>query len=239
MTAIQAEAAGRAGNLPAGEIKAMEGSTGLRVTVENVAPTKGGSDRTSLAPGQADEQALRSRLSQALQETAAEELWGKIQPGQVILPGSLHLNKILEENRQPAENQPGDRLQLSMRVEYQALVVDERDLQAVAQAALDATREPNYRPVEGSLHYEFTGEVPEPGSGQTANARWKMKVERQLETDWSEAKLVKAIQGQTVENARSILQAGLLLQSPPKINLWPTWWVRIPFLPFRIRIIAA
>jgi hypothetical protein len=61
---------GRAGNLAAGRIQAIEGPLGVDLTVSNPEPTSGGSDRPGPAPTSRDRDQLRERLLARLQESA-------------------------------------------------------------------------------------------------------------------------------------------------------------------------
>lgn len=246
---IRAEAPGSAGNLPAGKIQAMEGAVGLRLRVSNSVATSGGEDRSSRAPTAADYQALRAKLMDNLRANALEEARSQIKPGQRLLEGALNLRGVLEEKREPAEGQPADRLQLSMQVEFAAWTVREADLQAVAQAALDANRDKLYQPVPGSLNIVFTSDPAFTAeSADTAGAqvqavagagaaRWTMRVERTLEKSWTQEGVIRSIQGKELAEAKQILEAELGLREAPQMNIFPGWWGYLPFLPARIEVI--
>lgn len=242
---VQAESAGSAGNQPAGAIRAMEGPLGLRVAVNNNEPLRGGTDRVSPAPSLADGLKLRENLLARLQETALSEIQSRVKTGERLLTETLSLHQVLEETQEPARGAPGDRLQLGMRVEYQALVVNEQDLQAVAQAALDANQKNGYRPVAGSLRIIFMDEPRDVGATAGAggpasenSVRWNIRAERSLEPVWSQTNLVQAIQGRGIEEARAILQANLPMSAPPLVRVEPSWWARIPLLPFRVQLVT-
>lgn len=244
---IEAVYPGRAGNVAAGRITAMEGPLGLNLAVENITAVQGGSDRVSPAPTEGDYRALRNKLLASLEDTARDELLGRVRPGERLLVETLRLNEVLEESADPDENQPGDRLQLAMRVEYQALVISEEDLQVVAQSALDANLASGFRPVPGSLQVEFSGPLEvaydeasgDAGGGRQWQARWNLRVERFLEVDWSHDALVQAIKGRSIEEASEILAARLPLAEPPRFEIFPAWWVRLPYLPFRITLVES
>jgi len=239
---IEALVPGIAGNVAAGQIRAMEGALGLRLVVENPTAIRGGSERVSPSPSARDYQTLREKLLATLRKTAQDEMIGMLQTGQRLLDETVHVNEVIEEIAEPAENQPGDRLVLSMRVQFQAMLVNEADLIQVAQAALDANQEQGYQPVPGSLVFAFasTPRFDDPGSAdgsRPATARWDLGIERMLEKGLPEASIVRAVQGRAITEASSSLQARLSLIEPPHIRIWPSWWPRMPFLPFRIQVV--
>lgn len=228
---VRAEAPGSKGNVAAGQIRAVEGAIGLRVSVDNLEAALGGSQRRSPAPSELDYRSLHQKLLEQLQLTAVEELQARLQPGQRLLIETVKVAGESVEEREPAVGQPADRLQMTLRAEFEGWYVEDRDMQVVAQAALDANPSPGYRPVDGSLHTQFSAE---PVLDDDGAARWVMQAERMLEVDWSPEKAVQAIRGQSPEKAAQILQANFPLVVAPRITLFPKWWRRLPFLAFRI-----
>lgn len=234
MVSVRAAVPGTSGNVAAGEIRAMEGPIGMRLTVDNPNPTRGGTERRSPAPSANDYRSLRKKLLEQLEQTALEELNASLADGQRLLLNTVRVHKVVAENRNPPEDQPADRLQLTLQVEFEAWYVEERDLQAIAQTALDASLPKDFEPQAGPITLAF---VQEPDLDNAGNARWSLKVERVLKAGWSDEKVVQVIRGQSIENASRILQDLLALNSEPKITLFPSWWGRLPFIPFRIEVV--
>ncbi len=234
VVSIRAALPGIEGNVQAGEIKALEGALGLRVVVNNLEPTHGGTVRTNPAPSAQDYTRLRSKLLEQLQLTALEEIQAQIQPDQRLLYQSIQQKSVVSEQRSPEIDQPADQLQLTLQVEYQAWMVKESDLRVVAQTALDANLPGGYEAVPDSLRLAY---VREPVFDSTGNARWELDVERTIEAGWSKDRIIQLVQGRSPEEAEKALQSSLSLGAPPKIDLFPAWWIRLPFLPFRIEVI--
>ena len=230
----RAEVMGSGGNVPAGSIRAIEGPIGLRVTVEHSRAFTGGSDRRSPAPSRRDYEALHARLLGTLKLTALEELQSGLQPDQRLLYETIQVTETIAEEREPAINQPADRMQLILRVEFEGWYIQEKDLQAVAAMALDANLEPEFGGVPGSL---VTTILDEPERDESGSARWEMAVEREIEPFWSKDAAVQMIQGRRVEEAVKILQSRFSLTEPPRIKMFPSWWACVPFLPFRIELV--
>ncbi len=237
---IQAVAPGRVGNVLPNQIQAMEGPLGLRLMVVNPDALTGGSDRSSPAPSREDFRRLREDLLSDLRGTAVEELRAQLQPGQRLLDRSLHIRTVITEEREPAEGQPAERLQLTMRVEFEGWYIKETDIEAVVSPILDASLPGGFQAVPGSLQVEFLEEpvLVESGiSKETDTLQWQVAVRRSIESVWVDAAVIQAIQGRKVEEARQILENRLFLAEPPEIMLFPAWWARMPFLPARIALV--
>jgi hypothetical protein len=198
----------------------------------------GGSDRISPAPDRQDDQKLHEKLLASLEKIAMEELKAKIQPGQRLLENSLHLKTVVQETRDPLEDQPADVLQLTMRVEFEGWYVEEADIQTVAQTALDANLPAHYQSVPGSLNYQFELNPLENKTGaEVVSIPGQLTAERKIKAAWSEADIIPAILGHSQVDAARVLQSRLELSAAPTIDLYPTWWHRLPFLPARITLV--
>lgn len=120
---IKAQHPGKAGNTAAATIRAVEGSVGLRVAVDNPEPISGGTDRTETAPSMADEARLRKDLNDRMTDKAAEWLRGMYVEGAYTIQQTVSVVQVIEEERIPAEGQAGGTLRLRLKVEYQGWVV--------------------------------------------------------------------------------------------------------------------
>jgi hypothetical protein len=237
-TLVQASLPGSGGNVTAGQVRALEGPNGLMVVVDNLQPFFGGSDRSSPAPTQQDYQKLRSQLLLNLGKIALEEAQGKLEPGQRFLDGSLQPQNVVEENREPAENAPADILQLTMRVEYVAYYIDESDLQAISQAALDANLPDGFQPLQGSLSYTM-GQQAKVTDDTAAGDEFRgtLTARRTIKAILSEYEMVEVIRGRSIPEAVNGLQSYAALTTAPVVELVPSWWPRLPFLSFRISLV--
>lgn len=234
---VRALTPGSRGNVSAGQIRGLEGPLGLRLTVENPTPTRGGLDRSAPSPNASDYNVLREKLTAALEANAMDELSGQIGADRRLIEGSLRLVEVLEETRQPEAGQPSDILQLSMRAEYEVWTVREQDLQAAAAAALNAVLEEDYTPVPGTLRIDFTSS-PRWQGGSNRSASWDLRVEREAVAHLSEEQVIEAVRGRGAEDAIRRLNS-LPLAAPPLIQMTPTWWKMVPFLPFRIAVVVT
>jgi hypothetical protein len=231
---VQCVTPGAQGNLPAGSLAAIEGLLGTELSAINPEPTSGGSDRLEPIPTQNDRHNLAERLQLALEQTALQEIQSQLNPGDLLIPGSLKLQKTLDVSYQPAETLPSDQLALSQRLEYQAQFVDATSLQTLAQTVFDANLPAGYSVLADSLQLEI---LTQPEADEAGVVRWSMHATRQVRAQIPEAEAIQLSLGLEPIRAIRRLQQSLQLEQPPRIELQPEWWPRLPFLPFRISVL--
>jgi hypothetical protein len=229
---VGALAPGSAYNLPADSLQAIEGYLGLSVKVTNPMPTRLGSDR--LAPGvsTADRTRLYNRLVPALRQTAVEELASGLQPDDLLVTTAPISMTVLELTYDPAGYVPANQLRLTLRLEFQTLVVTGRDLRALAAAALDANLPTGFTPLPGTLALT-TIRTPGPGDGRSG--QWQLYARRELKAQLIPAEASALVLGRTPAQARAELSRALPLAAEPTITLTPGWWPRLPVVPFRVQ----
>lgn len=228
---------GRRGNLPAGAINAIEGSPqGTQVMVTNPEPMTNGKDRANRAPGEDDRRRLYDQLFEALRQSALQELRNGLKPGDLLLASIPTLSRTLEETYDPAENAPADQLDLSLRLEFQTLVVSGSDLRTLANRILDANLPPQFTPIAQTLEIENRIEAD---SGSQPVLTWSLHARRQLQAQFPENRAVQLSLGISPALAGQRLSASLPLDRQPRISLNPAWWPRMPVLPFRIKVVSS
>lgn len=238
---VQALDPGERGNQPAGSLVAIEGLLGTQVGVSNPQPTSGGASRLVPAPSDEDRRQLRDRLFASLQSSALGEVQRQLEPGDLVIPSSLQLLETIQADYQPEVGLPADRLVLSLRVQYQALVVSANDLEAIARAVLDANLPDSFTTVDGSLR---VATVIQPAPSEVAETsgpvyRWKVHAYRTMIAQVPAPQAVRLVLGRTRENAILRLQDVLALDGPAQITMQPEWWPRLPVLPFRVNVVTA
>jgi hypothetical protein len=157
-----------------------------------------------------------------------------LKPDEQLMAATIILNKVQEEIRQPDAGQPGDRLNLTLRVEFAGRYYKQEDLQAIANQSLDADLPKGYGPVPGSLSVTSISAATQDGE----NTLWQIKAGRMIRQNWSSEDLAQAVAGKTRAQASQIIQSALKLKSPAKILLTPGWWARLPYLTFQIKMVV-
>jgi hypothetical protein len=230
---VRALAPGKSGNLPAGSLTALESLLGTQVSVTNPSPTRQGSDRLEPVPSAGDRQQLAERLQNTLQDTALQELRAGLAEGDLLIPSSLELVRVVQSEYRPGEDQPADRLYLNQQLEYQALVIAAQDLHTLVQNVFDANLPTGFAPQPGSLQIEV---ISPPEIAEDGLVRWKLHANRRIVAQLSEPQAIQLVLGRPIDQAMQQIQANLPLEQSPTVSLTPAWWPRLPILPFRIAI---
>lgn len=150
-----------------------------------------------------------------------------------MLAGTLKLEQVLEESLLPEVGNPGDRLRLSLRVEFSGYSISMADLNQLAEITLDANLPVGQRAVPASLTTEATGQPKMLAGGRI---EWQVTASRKTIPNLSRQDLQKAVLGKQPEDAAKALSSLIQLESPPGITLNPSWWFWMPSLGFRIQI---
>lgn len=224
---------GRQGNLPAGKIQAIEGPLGIDLTVTNPDPTTGGNDMSSPVPNSKDQSRLYDMLEAALKHSALAELQAKLNPKDVLLEDQFTKPQVVEATYDPPGFEPASILNLRLRLEYQVPVVQGKDLETLATSILDASLLPGYSAVPGTLKINH---LTRPKWLNASTSVWQMSVKRQIQAQVADEQATQLAIGLSPARAGERLVDSLPLAEPPHITLFPSWWPRMPFLPFRISI---
>jgi hypothetical protein len=227
---VRALTPGVAGNLPSNSLIAIEGDLGLRLVATNPQPTQGGSQRLAPFPSHLDRQNLYRRLESQLRQTALQELAAQLSPGDLIFTSTLTVTQVLEARYDPPEGQPGTPLQLSLRLEFQALSASQEDMRTLANAVMDANLPPGFIPQPHSLRLSLL-DLPD------ETLQWRLDARRTLMARLPPAQVAAATLGLSPQAAVKRLEASLALSAPPEIRLFPPWWPRLPLLPLRVTVI--
>jgi hypothetical protein len=228
-------APGESGNLPSNRLVAVEGELGLNLAVTNPYPTHGGRNAPSPAPSQADRSRLYDRLTTALQETALSDLELKLPEGGFLISNTLQISEVLEESYFPTEGLPGDTLDLTLRLEYQAMYIPRDTLLSLLLPVLDGSLPEGYIPLPNSLTISHS--TPEVTSDEGV-VSWTISTTRQIKAVINPAEVIQLASGQSPATIRHRLAALLPMQKLPELTLYPSWWPRLPFLSFRIEVIT-
>lgn len=226
---IRAVEAGSFGNVGAEEIKAVEGVLGGNVAVVNPEATMGGDETQSRAPTEEDYQLLKRNLISSLEDNAVRELQQKKGENYRMIVETLS-TAIIDEIQEPKVWEPGDRMMLTLRIEFKVWVIREDDLVIIGRNALQANLPSGSKAVDGSLRITNTT-VPKLVEDKV---NWKIRATQKTTTMWDGQDLIRAIAGRPIEQAKAAISETLDVSEPPLIDTTPSWWPLIPILPGRI-----
>lgn len=233
---VRAQLPGSAGNLPAGSIAAINSEQGASVKVTNVEPLQGGTERLARSPSAADVEGVRAALLTSLRQQALDGFVRGAAAGEQVLPESVLISSVEQEEATPQISQPGDVLSLRMRVEYTALMVKTADLNQVITAGMDANLPGGFRVLDNTLTITPGDKMALETGGKAL--RWQIHAERQVEARWTEEGVIQAVLGRSLVSAAAEVQRRVPLQTEPRISVSPAFWQRLPYLPFRITVVA-
>ena len=239
---VEAVLPGSSGNRLPDNLVAVEGLLGLRLSVTNPEIIQGGTDQEAAAPSTLDRNLLYDRLYTALQKSATEELKNKLVSGDLLLSPVPSLNQILEKKYIPEETTPAETLELNLRLEFQALAVSAQDLNQLALIALDANLPKGYtadlgaEQSAGSQGVTYANLTQPIWDATAAVARWQLQAERSIRVVVPDSQVTTMIMGLPTAEAVHKLETNLPLEGQPQIMLYPPWWPRLPYLPFRIMV---
>jgi hypothetical protein len=168
-----------------------------------------------------------------LKKTALEELIEGMGSSDLLLSENLELTEILEEAYTPEDLQPSGQVALNLRLAYQGWVVSGKDMQSLASQVLDTNLPPGFSIDPGPVEIEQIGNLETTAGGA---ATWKIRAARKIQAQIQPPQVIGLALGQAPLEAAQRIQAALPVSTAPEIMLFPSWWPRLPILPFRIAI---
>ncbi len=224
---------GPAGNVRPGLINAIDGPLGLQLAVTNLAPTAGGASTTRAAVAARDRARLRHEVMQRLQSDAHAAIQSNVQPGEFLAADSVSVTRVVAETYTYGAGEQADTVALTLRIAAVGIAVAEADAQLAAEQTL-ATKVPAGQVLlAGSNAYSRDPELRLDEQGRvhisvTASAQAVPLIDREL--------VREAVKGQTLPAAQARL-ARLPIGRPAEIQVWPAWYERLPWMPFRIDVV--
>lgn len=232
----QAVKPGSAGNLAAGSLVVLDAQLGSRLTVTNPKATYGGADVMIPSPSQPDVDLLRRQLTRQLEQKALDQLEAQLPAGDILLRPSVETLEILQESSHPAVGEPGNQLELSLRLRVQAQAITHAALLGLVSPIMDLSVSPGYSSLPGTLTIT---PVENQSLRPDGTIHLLVNASRLLQADISPGQLSGMLRGLSVAQAQEQLSAQAPLADQASINLVPAWWPRLPFIPMRIEIVKA
>jgi hypothetical protein len=232
---VQAMSPGSAANLPAGSLRVIEGPLNFRLAATNIAPTRGGTDRSAPSPDPDDRIRLYNQLVAILRQNALADLEAQLPPGDLLLKPTLSLDEILLKTYDPDNVLPATTLHLTLRMQFHAEKISQADLRQLGTTLLDASLPAGYIPLPDTLEI---ANISQPQVDRDQTAHWQITARRNLQAHLSKEKAVSLALGLPPQQAIQRLADTLPLASPPQISIDPGWWPRLPFIPLRIYVSA-
>ena len=236
LLAVEAFLPGESGNIPADQITRINLEAGADLVVTNPMPTNGGSDILVPAPTLADRLRLSREMTQLLNDQALEEIERELGAGDYLLTQRLNDFEVIKDEFSPQEDAPGDLLWLDRSLRYQLYYISGDDLHQLASNLVQAQyQDSSFKADFNSIQLQPASSLEKQGEAYYGDFRvsWEdsQLVNQELIRDWIFTK--------SVGEAEKILLDNLDLEEVPQIDIQPSWWPRVPALPFRIQVIQG
>src|SRR5512138_310839 len=232
---VEAAEGGLSGNVEAETIVATEGRLGLSLSVMNPEPLKGGREIPSVQASDEDRKRVMDELMEKLKEQARTQLVDESAVGDILFEDTFEVTQIFLAEYDPPPGAASTKLTLTMQVEFSALYASGSDLTRLAALALNASLPSGFRPASAALTVE---PVTAPIVNDEGVTRWTVRAERRIVQQIDSARVIQMIEGVEVERAPALLKQNLPVDGSPEVRLSPSWWPRMPIVPFRIAVIV-
>jgi hypothetical protein len=231
---IKAVQPGATGNAPADTVTSVLAPFGVDIEVTNPEQIQGGTNRLVSAPNAGDRRQLRTILSDQLTAAAQEKIASLISDDDLQLCDRPELLEITQEIYSPPAGEPGTILELELSGQYSCAVVIQENLQKLITEILTTRyRNQNQMPILESIGYQMVNTPEQTASGSYT---WDLEITWEVENKINESEIYSDLLGTKPDDAASYLQTQLDWNQTPQIQLSPSWWFRMPFLPFRIKV---
>lgn len=228
---IQAMDPGPMGNVKELAINSLDGSLALSVRVINTKPTVSGTMRPVKVVTADDKKKLQDQLLAQLVKQAPGVLQASLKPGESIPLDSI-LVDIDDTQFDRTVDEPADVLTLKMTANVFGLAVDSEDLESVVKLILQQQMQAGYQFLPNGIQVETL----RGGKFQGIQLRQPVRAVGYTTPQIDTSKVAAAVQGKSVEEAKTLLASRLNLAQPADIRVTPIGWFRMPWFAFRIAV---
>jgi hypothetical protein len=230
---IEALDPGPGGNVAAETINAIDGAVAFQLVAVNPGATSGGAVLTVATVTEADQEALREIALAQIHQQALTLLEGQLGENEFVAPDTLRVAGPPQETFSHFVGEKADNVTIDMQAIVTATAVNLRGAQTVAFNALAAAVEDGMALVPDSETYgrQITLESDEDG-----RVRFSLVATGDVAPVIDSALVRRLAQGQPPEAVGERLEAAYALTGPPRIEAWPEWLDRLPWLGAKIKV---
>jgi hypothetical protein len=222
------------GNVPPLAINSIEGLIGGNIVVENPEEFRGGSETKTLSPSDLDFEIAKSALIEIMEKELFNEIQMEHPEGYLFPKESLKLSKIIYEKKIPEVNVPGESFQYQLSCEFSVWMIKQEDLNIILNNVMDANLPVGYTRIPDSL---LTKNITQPVFDNNGDLKWKINAIELIKPIVETDQITNQITGKRIDAAISILDQSEYLDKQSEITVSPNFLKRLPFIPFRIKVI--
>jgi hypothetical protein len=223
---------GPQGNVAANLVNRIQGTLAAKLEVVNLEDMAGGAVRETQVVAEEDQVRLRGQVLQFIQAIAQSEMEAQLATGEFLAVDSLRATQVFNETYSHFVGEQTTQLSLEMRVEMQGTAVNTTDASGLIFDALAAQVPAGFTLVPSSIQFDH-GDVL--GVAEDGRITFEMLGSGLVAAELALTEPLERITGQPPTTAVSYLYQTLPLRAVPTVQIWPTWFDRIPYLPTRIQ----
>ncbi len=229
--AVEAMFPGVIGNVPANTISAIEGPSGLLVSVFNESSISGGTYDLKPIILEIDLEKVEEKLRVELVSLAAIDLRSHMPEDQAMVERGIWIEEIIDREINHDLGDVTEAVELEMRASAVALVYDRHDLKDLIIDLISDSLQDEKELVRDTLVYEAETIVPSQNDG-----RWRLRVQVTFETfdPIDTRRMGKMIAGRSPDSADRIIQVENQQVNVSKVVINPRWFPVLPLWTERI-----
>jgi hypothetical protein len=232
---IVASQPGPIGNVPAESINSVDGPLGLSVAVSNPRATTGGAETRRASPTPQDRVRLYQRLALDLVNRAQHEWLEALPEGTVLHPESVAVDEVVTEEYSVEIGAAADSHALTLELRVIGLAYLEEHLEALAHNDLERRRPEGWTAVPDSLRIDPLPVSPTPSPRDPITL--EVSVQETIYVEVDRRALASRLAGSAPAMAAQAVRQEAELAQDPSIQLSPSWWPWMPFLPVQIQVV--
>jgi hypothetical protein len=233
---IEAVDPGPGANVAAEQINAIDGSIAFQLAVVNPQPTSGGAVLTVATVTEADQEALREMALAQIRQQALAALEGQLGENEFLAPDTARVEGTPQETFSHFVGEKADSVTIDLQATVTATAVNLRGAQTVALDALNRAVGPGATLVPDSA---AIGRETTLAAGEDGRVSFSLLATGRVVPQIDGAEIRRLAQGQAPEEASQRVQAAFDLAGPPRIELWPAWLDRLPWLGAKIHVVVT
>ena len=234
ITQIESLVGGIEGNIEANNLTIVEGNFGGNVAVTNPEPTIGGVDIKTFSPTENDYEKAKEELIRMLSEKAYQELVDEHSNDFFIPRETVIFEDVINSELIPEIGYPGERFTLRMQATFSVLMVSKEDIMTYSNMVLSSDLDSNYLPIHGTLDFEIDENSVK---FDEKNIEFEISASQNIIPIFDEQQIIQRIIGLQKDHAIMILNEDFSYDKEPQIDINPSFWNHLPFLPFRIDLV--
>lgn len=229
---VRALKPGPDGNVPELQVNFIEGPLSAQARVINLRALGGGTIKDVNIVSFDDRTTARQQMTTELKQKALHVLqqWATDHDVYVV-PASVE-SIILGESWDHLVDDPSDTLTLKTDAVASGITANFSDFEDFAQRRLLSKMPQGYQMLPGTLRVEADPNARAEGNSVILKVRAALLATPIID----QSKLLNDLQDLPLDQARAIIASRVKLAEPPKIEITPSWWSRMPFFRFRTNL---